>query len=105
MRRAALPQRPVQVPGACSAGGLPCVAATRAFPVTALRRVWSVALGAFFAVACSAPEHELRRPLEGGGAVELEYGQEGDTTRPFLRIDPGRGDFSEFDLGAVGRAF
>ncbi len=68
----------------------PCVAAILAIAATA---------------ACSRPEYELRRPFEEGDSLAIEYGQIGETTRPFTRIEPTGEAGVTIDLGPVRRGF
>jgi arylsulfatase A-like enzyme len=55
--------------------------------------------------ACSRPEYELRRPFEEDDSLAIEYGQIGETTRPFTRIEPTGEAGMTIDLGPVWRGF
>jgi arylsulfatase A-like enzyme len=57
------------------------------------------------AVACSRAEYDLKRPFEQDTDLVIEYGQVGDTTRPFVRFLPGSEGATEIALGPVRRGF
>jgi len=62
-------------------------------------------IASFAALACSQPQYDLRRPFEESGDFAVEYGQVGDTTRPFVRFRAGGGGAKEIALGPVHRGF
>ena len=62
-------------------------------------------IASFAALACSQPQYDLRRPFEETGDLAVEYGQVGDTTRPFVRFRAGEEGATEIALGPVRGGF
>jgi arylsulfatase A-like enzyme len=57
------------------------------------------------AAACSRAQYDLKRPFEQDADLIVEYGQVGDTTRPFVRFHPGGKGETTIALGSVRRGF